>query len=188
MRHFLLLLLVSCACAGEAASKPLPPDVQKIVDTREKAVAAAKAAYDEAVGKATAAASKQMDGAIKDHTKKGDLDGALAAKAVLEQWNAGDGAALLGPAPAGKGMSPADVVGTWTMVNISGSRVLTEDKVAMVVGAAIKGRWEIVGSKLVITYDGVGVDTFDLPAKDNVITGSNQLGVVLSMRRNPPGK
>lgn len=96
MRYFLLLLIASFAFAGDPpAEKPLPPDVQKIVDAQVKAEGAAKAVYNETVAKATFAAAKQLDAVVKEKTKKGDLEGALAAKAILDKWN-GDATALLG--------------------------------------------------------------------------------------------
>lgn len=88
MRYFTLLLLAFCVYAGEVASDQpkLPPDVQKVVDARDKAIADAKVQFDSACLKATGSAAKQMESIVKSKTQKGDLDGAIAAKGIVEKW------------------------------------------------------------------------------------------------------
>jgi hypothetical protein len=95
MRYVLLFLIISFAWAADPPEVKLPPEVQKIVDAREAEVAKAKAVYDAAVSKATAAAAKKLEAAVTRITRSGDLKGALAAQAVLDKWN-GEAGDLLG--------------------------------------------------------------------------------------------
>lgn len=85
--RFLLLILITGFCFAEDPVKPLPKDVQTIVDAREKALSEARIAFDKAVFKANDDAVKKMETVVKTNTQKGDLDGALASKKFVEEWN-----------------------------------------------------------------------------------------------------
>lgn len=89
MRTIILLLLVTVAFAVDSPTeKPLPADLQKELDARDAEIARAQSAFDAAVAKANATAAKKMDALMKTKTKAGDLEGAMAAKALLDKWSA----------------------------------------------------------------------------------------------------
>lgn len=81
MQTIVLLLLVTVAFTADASTeKPLAADIQKELDARDAEIARAQSAFDAAVAKANATASKKMDALMKAKTKAGDLEGAMAAK------------------------------------------------------------------------------------------------------------
>jgi hypothetical protein len=126
MRIFLLVLVPVAAYAadsddGTPTPAPHPPDVQRVIDDHDKAVADAKAAYDRAVAKADAAGVRAMDAVIRHHTQDNDLDGAVAAKAIQDGWK---------PAPAvdTSVMTPDLIAGTYTYTQNGESWQLTINK------------------------------------------------------------
>jgi len=96
-----LMILIACVGFASAADPPdtkLPPEASKVVAERDTTIAKAKAAYDAAVAKANAEAAKKLDPILVKITKSGDLAGANAVKAKLDELKTGQ-ADLLGDAP-----------------------------------------------------------------------------------------
>lgn len=118
MKIFLTFMLITGFCfAEDPASKPLPKDVQTIVDSREKALTEARIAYDKAVFKANDDAVKKMEIQVKTSTQKGDLDGALASRKFVEDWNKEKEAATVSGGMGGAGPKVNDdwYICTWIM-------------------------------------------------------------------------
>ena len=80
MRFIIMSLLTLGFCFAEEPVKPLPKDVQTIVDAREADLQAARVAFDKAVVEANKKAIGKMEAVVKTSTQKGDLNGALASK------------------------------------------------------------------------------------------------------------
>jgi hypothetical protein len=87
MKTFLTFILITGFCFAEEPVKPLPKDVQTIVDSREADLQAARIAFDKAVFEANKKAITKMEAQVKSSTQKGDLDGALASRKFVEDWN-----------------------------------------------------------------------------------------------------
>lgn len=91
MRHIILLVLIISVWSAEPpVGKPLPSEVQKVLDSRESAAAKAKDAYDVAIAKVNTEAIKAMEKAVSNRTKAGDLEGAMAGKKIMDGWKVTD--------------------------------------------------------------------------------------------------
>lgn len=91
MLRLALALCLSSATllvAGDAEPK-LPPAASAAVDALQRDIAKEYTSYRSAVQKASERTAKELQRAMTDATKKGDLDTATAVKAVLEELNAG---------------------------------------------------------------------------------------------------
>lgn len=172
MRYVFLFLIFSLAWAADPVPK-LPADVQRVVDARDAEVAKAKAVYDAAVAKATAVAVKQMEVVIKARMAKQDLDGAVAAKGMVEKWKSEEpkGDDLLGDKPKND-----DLVGQWQVAGI-GRYQIKEDNTANL--GTINGKWSIKGKKFIIVWDNGYTDTYDYPPKKGVMSGINSSNNIL---------
>ncbi len=84
-----IAILVTCLtlCAGEAP--PLPPSTQKLVDDAAAVAGKAKQVYDQAVAKEQAKLAAALIKEQERETKKGNLDGALAIKALITEVQGG---------------------------------------------------------------------------------------------------
>lgn len=79
-----------CATAAEPASEPkLPPAATAAVDALQREIGKDYAAYHAAVQKAAERATRDLQRAMADTTKKGDLATATAIKALLDDLAAG---------------------------------------------------------------------------------------------------
>lgn len=73
----------------ETTEPKLPPAAAAAVEALQRDIGKNYAAYHAAVEKASERAAKDLQRAVSDATKKGDLDTATAIKAVLDDLNAG---------------------------------------------------------------------------------------------------
>lgn len=85
------LLLIALAAALAAAQEPAapPPAVAGAVDALQKEIGRGYAAYRSAVKKAEERAGKDLQKAMVEATRRGDLETATAIKAALDELNAG---------------------------------------------------------------------------------------------------
>jgi hypothetical protein len=117
MKTFLTFILITGFCfAEEPAPKPLPKDVQTIVDSREADLQAARIAFDKAVFEANKKAIVKMEAVVKTSTQKGDLDGALASKKFVEDWNKEKEAVAVSSGMGGAGpveKKEISIIGKW---------------------------------------------------------------------------
>lgn len=91
MRYFFISVFVFSSVAWAADPSPtLPAEAAKVIATHDKALAAAKAAYDAAVARADATAVKALDPIVVKLTRAGDLKGATAAMALRDELAAKD--------------------------------------------------------------------------------------------------
>jgi hypothetical protein len=91
IRALMLAALLTGVFAADAPSQPLPPDVLKIVEKHDAALATAKRAFDSAAAKADTEGSAALDKAVKDATKRGDLQAALAIQELQKKWTQSNG-------------------------------------------------------------------------------------------------
>lgn len=75
--------------AVDNAESKLPPAAATAVDALQREIGKNYAAYRSAVQKASERTAKDLQRAMSDATKKGDLDTATAVKAMLDELNAG---------------------------------------------------------------------------------------------------
>lgn len=87
MRWIVACLACLALTAGEAA--PLPASTQKLVDDASAAAGKAKQAYEQAVAKEQAKLAAALLKEQERETKKGNLDGALAIKALITEVQGG---------------------------------------------------------------------------------------------------
>lgn len=87
MRSITVWLACLALAAGEAA--PLPATTQKLVDDAAAAAEKAKQAYDQAVAKEQTRLVAALLKEQERETKKGNLDGALAIKALIAEVQGG---------------------------------------------------------------------------------------------------
>jgi hypothetical protein len=157
MNIFLTIILFTGFCfAEEPAPKPLPKDVQTIVDAREKALQDARIAFDKAVFKANDDAVKKMEIQVKTSTQKGDLDGALASKKFVEDWNKEKESAAVNSALGGQGPKENElaqkIVGKWVVAGKGWTRVVDERGNVSTNDPKIIGKISIKNNKILITY------------------------------------
>lgn len=89
MRYLILLLISATLFAVDPPAKPLPAGVDPIVKEYQDAVAKAKAAYELACAKAQEKALDKLEAKNKEIIKKGDVDGAISVKGVIERIRTG---------------------------------------------------------------------------------------------------
>lgn len=115
MRFLIGWLAMGALLGGEA---PLPASSQKLIDDSVAATNKLRDGYQQAVGKEQAKLLTALQKEQEKYTKKGDLDGALAIKAAIEQVKGGlleqqvDVSKDLlgdGPKPAASKALPADL-------------------------------------------------------------------------------
>ena len=144
MRTFILSMFALALFAADPPSdKPLPQSVTPIIKDYTDSIQKAKATYDAACVKAAEKATAALDTKSKELGKKGDLDGAIAVKTVIDKIKnstlkedaekklAED---LLGDAKA----KPEFFVGSWDIVGISPLKI-NEDGTA--VWGSVPGTW-----------------------------------------------
>jgi len=86
----LVCLSATSGLVGEEAAEPkLPPAATAAIDALQKEIGKNYVTYHAAVQKASDRAAKDLQKAMSDATKKGDLDTATAVKAALEELNTG---------------------------------------------------------------------------------------------------
>ena len=168
MKIFLTFFLITGFCFAEDAQKPLPKDVQTIVDTREKALTDARVAFDKAVIKANEDAVQKMESVVKTNTQKGDLDGALASRKFIEDWNKEKEVAKVGVALGGCGpkKDKFNPVGRWSGTGADSSRIFifTENGKWTSSWPDFGGTWKVEGEMLIITSTLGNNQTFTVPA------------------------
>jgi len=91
MRDCILFAMLVSLSAAEQAPQPLPPETAKIKTERDAVVEKAKAVFDQAVAKANQEAVKKLEAAVVKITKTGDLKGANATLALIEEYKASAG-------------------------------------------------------------------------------------------------
>jgi hypothetical protein len=134
MRFIIMSLLTLGFCFAEEPVKPLPKDVQTIVDSREADLQAARIAFDKAVFEANKKAIGKMESVVKTSTQKGDLDGALASKKFVEDWTKEKETAAVTGSLGGAGPKVDDlsklIVGKWKFQykNINKNGIITISK------------------------------------------------------------
>jgi hypothetical protein len=145
MKTFLTFILITGFCFAEEPVKPLPKDVQTIVDSREADLQAARIAFDKAVFEANKKAIVKMEAVVKSSTQKGDLDGALASKKFVEDWNKEKEAVAvsggMGGAGPGEKQQEIEIKGTSDGESIGKFRIGQKIKIQYV-----SGTWGFGGS------------------------------------------
>lgn len=86
MRLFVLCLAIGALSAGEA---PLPASSQKLIDDSVAAATKLRDTFQQAIGKEQGKLVAALQKEQEKFTKKGDLDGAIAVKAAIEQVQGG---------------------------------------------------------------------------------------------------
>ena len=174
MRLFILFLLFSVSFAGEAGGGGDPkvqttPEVQKILDARQKEIDTAALVYAQASIKANDKASKALEAVVKAKTQKGDLEGALAAKNILDQWKKESQEAsnqiLLGQDssfPVGKWSFKA--VG-WNFSDDESCFTLSKDGTWTSPWANFGGTWKVVDQTIQFVSDKGNNQKFSAPLK-----------------------
>lgn len=178
MRYFILFLLFSVSFAGEAGGggdpKPVQttPEVQKILDARQKEIDAAALVYAQATIKSNDKASKALEAVVKAKTQKGDLEGALAAKGILDQWKKENQEAS-NQILSGETDNDAKIVGRWTVTDKSGKKSEYTFK-----SGGTFTRWD---GDFSWTFDGKVLSLkFNANMVDTVTFDKNQVGSITS--------
>jgi hypothetical protein len=157
----LAVVLCTTVLAGEAEPAKLPSAAQAALDRLAKAEA--KIETDAAKARSTERqkAIKELEKAQTTATKAGDLDGAVAVKARVDDLKKAeeDAADLLGDArPAGK--DPAVLaLGSWSAVKTNGTTgtvdIAADKTVRITAGMqTFSGVWRIEKDRLVINWGG----------------------------------
>lgn len=162
MRYLILTLLtLSFAFAGDA--KPLPTEAQKAVDAMEAQIS-----------KARQECLVKLNKVIMDITKTGNLEAALVVKAKeTEIQEAMPHVDLFG--------DQTGVVGKWLC---NGSVREYKENGALTAGDNVeRGKWNINGSKLIVVWNSGVTETFTLPIKNNILSGSNNKGTAFTITK-----
>jgi hypothetical protein len=185
VRYIILCLLPLTLFAADLPSaKPLPVGVDPIVKEYQDAVAKARAAYEAACAKAQEKALAALEAKNKEIIKKGDVDGAIAVKGVIEKVKTGKvreeverEVGLLGVEK-----KPLTVPGTYKV--ISGgwagitSIVLDEKKNAKATDGAT-GVWSLKDGLLIITWNNGNTNKAKLSNEAMVMVGDRGASVTL---------
>jgi hypothetical protein len=168
MKTFLTIILAMSFCFAEEPVKPLPKDVQTIVDSREADLQAARISFDKAVFEANKKAIGKMEAVIKTSTQKGDLDGALASRKFVEDWNKEKEAAAVsggmgGAGPKGEKFNP---VGIWLCSGADSGRTFNFSANGKWSSSwpDLGGTWKVDGEILIITSTFGNNQTVSVPA------------------------
>lgn len=161
MRYFILsILCLSFAFGGD--SKPLPPEAQTAVDQMELQIS-----------KARQECLVKLNKVIMDITKTGNLEAALVVKNKETE--------IIGQMPKVE-LFVSPVVGKWRNPNNNILDVKEDGKIGT------NGKWELRGNKFIMLWDNGGVDTYIMPIKNNMLTGSNKAGATFTIIRIPDAK
>jgi hypothetical protein len=155
------LLCGAALLAGDAAPAPLPPAAEAALDRLAKAEARidADAARQRAAERQRTL--KELERIQQAVTRSGDLDGALAVKARIDDLRAQEAAAadLLGDGAAPARSPAALAVGRWRVVKtngVAGQIELRSDRTAQASAGpfVITGVWRIDQERIRITWGG----------------------------------
>ena len=177
MRLFILFLLFSVSFAGEAGGGGDPkvqttPEVQKILDARQKEIDTAALVYAQASIKANDKASKALEAVVKAKTQKGDLEGALAAKNILDQWKK-ESQEASNQILSGETDNDSKIIGKWTVTDKSGKKAEYTFK-----SGGTFTRWD---GDFTWTFDGKVLSLkFSTSMVDTVTFDKNQVGSITS--------
>lgn len=163
-RILAILVAIACCWAGDAApgaAPKLPAAAQAALDRLDKAEAKLEVEHRKALSAERAKAIAELERVQKTVTKAGDLDGALAVKARIEELQkaeAVDADALLGEKPAAKVDAQRAAPGRWELAKGGGNAICTlrEDGsvTAMLGQLPVPGRWRAEKGRLIITWFG----------------------------------
>lgn len=135
MRSLALWTICLVLAAGEAAA--LPATTQKLVDDSVAVATKARQAYDQAVAKEQAKLAAALAKEQERETKKGNLDGALAIKALIDEVEKGllatkadESSGLLGDEskPAAPGTTPANLLTDCPFASVAALRTESPPK------------------------------------------------------------
>jgi hypothetical protein len=181
MKSILAILFLASACLW-AADPTLPPEAAKVVTETEAAVEKARLVFEAAKNKAEAEAAAKLEKIQVALTKKGDLDGALAVKAKVEELTKVEENVLgLKPKP---GPAVAQVAGVWQAEcpGYRGVWTLTPDGKA-VQDSGLAGTWSVDGQVVTTNWDGGIVESFTLAKGLTNGSGKTHLNLALTVRR-----
>lgn len=173
MRFFTLVLLsfsLSYVYGAETPAKPLPPDIQKIVTE-----------YNDSVLTAKSKAVDDLRKVMETYTKKGDLDNAILIRNTIEAMTPKnpEKTDLFGNKVGGDSDINASVIGKWHSKTNGNIYEFMENGSSKCPGNT--GKWEIKSNKLTVTWSlGGYIDEFDLPVKDNTLTGKANKSIDLT--------
>lgn len=157
MRYLLIaiFMLPALLIAEDKKKTELPSAVLKAVKLHETKCDKAEQAYLAAVQKSQDALVKSLDSEIKRATRKGDLDGALAIKALKEKTVAeGVATDMLGNLITPKSEFDVYLIGVWTQTlkHHKGKTVtFTENGTWQSTWPHWKGTWKVENGKLLMT-------------------------------------
>ncbi len=167
MRSTVLIALSLCATLSAADFDKAPAAVRNDFDRAQAAVVKLLNDFQKAAQKEADRLSSDLTKELKDAMKKGDLDGANAINAKLEEikngtWLAsvqrswldgGDGADLLSG-----NLTPVDLVGKWTVATSDGWNdvLLLRDggKITSITDGDLTGTWTITKATVAISCTG----------------------------------
>lgn len=187
-----LLLAIALVCSSITAAETeakLPTPAQTALDRLAKADAKLAADYRKALAVERSKAMAELEKVQKATTKAGDLDGALAVKAKLDELRAAQeaeaGDLLGGDRPAVPADLSKQVVGRWNLTKAngaSGTAEFTAGGMAVVsLGPfTIGGRWRIEKDRVLVTWandesklENLAFDGPDRLAGDSFDAGKN---------------
>jgi hypothetical protein len=175
---FLCLLSLTLFAADPPPAKPLPVGVDPIVKEYQDSVAKAKAAYEATCAKAQEKALVALDAKNKEIIKKGDVDGAIAVKAVIERVKGGKVRDEAEKEVGLLGEEKVDVakliVGKWKSADAGKVWTFSKDK-TFAISNGDSGTWEGKGDIVVATCPSYGWKaTITVSSNDEVIEKSRE--------------
>lgn len=204
IRPSLLAAIAASCLAGEAAppaESRMPPGAQATAERFAKAAAKLEADYRKALSAERARAISELEKAQKASTKAGDLDGALAIKARLDDLRAAQDADGEGLLPSDRPAAPntptefaRQAQGRWSLTKNGGLATLEINPGGLVNVSygqiSIGGTWRVEKDRVVINWGGdqtkwenLGFDGPDRMAGDSFDAGRNGITCV---RIKPP--
>lgn len=151
-----------------------------------KSLGPARKAYIDGAARAAAEIAPKQKTVNADYLRAlASLQPKAAGNAELTRQIAAEKENLLKNVNAG-GVDAAGLVGTWLAENLTAGN--NDQKTINADGTFNKGetrlgKWEIKKRQLVFHYEGGGTDAYDLPIRDNKLTGRNNLGQTVTLKK-----
>jgi hypothetical protein len=179
MKYIILLLLfINFIQAEDAKQVPQPIEVQRALAEFEKGAVNARKVYDTETTKLAGKALEQLEKAKLSYMQKGDLEGANLVSSAIKKLNEGEILMAIEENIKTKmDIIPNEtnqIVGKW-QGNGSWWHEYMADGTFKDCGR-VAGKWLIKGNKFIVTFDNGTVDTFNLPIKNNRLSGSDNKG------------
>lgn len=178
MRHLILLLIASLACAGDAKPKPLPLETQAEIARSEKAIAGLKADYLKKANEEIIRLTDALQDQKKKMTQAGDLEGALILRDKIAEVGNGDMIIVTNQNVDlfGKPAIPQAIMGKWQRSDGIMVWFKPDKSVEMIHKGKVidKGRWSVLDVRIIMQWEHRGQKIWVYDAQTDTVKNDTQ--------------